>query len=199
MRQLTFHSSIAFKDHKPRQEHGGFIRKGKRKLARPFDAKRPVHLVLKSSRAKGSLSLQRPTNEKTLSKRVYGFAPKFGIKVLEFANSGNHLHLLIMASNRKGFQNYLRTVTAVLAREVSGARKGRKFGKFWDAPAFSRVISWGKALNLVKRYLALNNLEAFGFLPHRRPNGSAKSSTLAIDLEGYLEEKLRRHSRHLVT
>jgi hypothetical protein len=44
---------------RPRAEHGGSIRQGRRKLARPVDPKRPLHVVLRSEKAKGDLSLLR--------------------------------------------------------------------------------------------------------------------------------------------
>jgi len=50
----------------PKQElqHGGELTRGRRKTARPLDPKRPVHLVLRSSRAKGPWSLLHPKNER---------------------------------------------------------------------------------------------------------------------------------------
>jgi hypothetical protein len=53
-----------FEDFKLRSAHGGALRAGKRKLSRPLDTRRPIHLILKASQAKGELSFMRPKNIK---------------------------------------------------------------------------------------------------------------------------------------
>ena len=46
---------------------------------------------------------------------------------------------------------------------VTGAKKGRAVGRFWEKLAYSRVISWGREFLRLKAYLAKNTLEALGF------------------------------------
>ena len=62
------------------------------------------------------------------------------------------------------FSPRLRTVAAVLARRVTGARRGNAVGRFWDAPAYSRLLTWGREFAAVRGYCARNRLEAIGFL-----------------------------------
>jgi hypothetical protein len=45
---------------KTRSTHGGELARGKRKTMRPLDPKQALHLVLRSSKAKGSLSMLHP-------------------------------------------------------------------------------------------------------------------------------------------
>lgn len=84
----------------------------------------------------------------------------FGVRVYRFAIAGNHIHLLVKAPNRKSFQGFLRKLSGSIAQLVTKARKGNPVGRFWDALAFSRVISWGKDFKSVNFYIQKNLIEA---------------------------------------
>src|SRR5687768_13525122 len=122
-RQLHFFNTESFQDLNHRA-HGGAIREGKRKLARPFDPKRPLHIVLRSSLARGEQSLLRARFEKRVKHLVYSSAERAGVRVYRYANSGTHLHLLIRAKSREKLARFLRTAAGLIAREVTGAKKG---------------------------------------------------------------------------
>ncbi len=49
---------------------------------------------------------------------------------------------MIQSEQRESHQNYLRTLAGLLARAVTGAKKGSRKGRFWDGLAWSRVVSW---------------------------------------------------------
>lgn len=145
-------------------EHGGDINKGKRKIARPVDTKRAMHVVLRSTRAKGPYSLLTYPNQKYL-RYLFGYLQRsFPVKIYEFANVGNHLHIVVRAKTRSGFRNFLRTLTALLARRITGAKKGNPSGKFWDGLAYTKVIKWGRHFRNLKNYIAINQLEALGWI-----------------------------------
>src|ERR1700749_3839825 len=94
-----------------RREHGGKAALGKRKIARPLDLKHAIHLVLRSKKAHGSWNMARSRFEPKIAKLVYGLGKRFRIQICEFANSGNHLHLLVkpeagkLRIARRDFQN----------------------------------------------------------------------------------------------
>lgn len=94
-----------------------------------------------------------------------------GVRVYRFSNVGNHLHLLVRARTREGFQNFLRVITAQTAALVTGARKGNPRGKFWDALAYSRVVGWGREFKKLQAYLSKNLLEGMRLFL-RGPRGS---------------------------
>ena len=129
-RQLSFLRRLELE--KRRTEHGGEIRRGLRKLERPIDLRRPLHVVLRSSRARGAWSLRLQTNQRIVRWVLRHFAKRYSIRIYEFANSGNHLHLLLRSKCRLGLQNFLRTFAGITARLVTGARKGWAVGRFWD-------------------------------------------------------------------
>ena len=141
----------------PRQlTHGG--RRAHGRSVRPLDRKRPVHLVLKSSLAKGKLSLL--THKLKVKKIIEERAKQFHVTIHGQENMGNHYHLVATFARREGFQDFLRTVTALIAREVTGARKGRPFGqRFWDQLAYTRVVMGRRDLGGVMNYLQKNKIE----------------------------------------
>jgi len=142
-----------------RTQHGGVETKGHRKLERPLSTSRPIHLVLKSHRAKGVLSFLTHKNKPVVEAIIRGKARKFGVRICQFANVGNHLHLKIRIASRPLFQAFLVSVTTFIARTLTGARRGKKFGKFWQGQAFTRVlVSRREELNLFG-YIKANQIE----------------------------------------
>jgi REP element-mobilizing transposase RayT len=145
-----------------RVTHGGDTRRGRRKITRPFSPRLSTHLVLRSSKARGAWSLRHRANRAPLERLIYTRAAAAGVKVYRLANVGNHLHLLVKAPTREAFQSFLRTLAGLSARLVTGARKGLAQGKFWDAPAYSRVIPGG-GFPAVSAYFDKNAFDAIGF------------------------------------
>ncbi|MGZ3698468.1 MAG: transposase [Bdellovibrionota bacterium] len=160
---------------KPRTEHGSTVRKGRRKLMRPIDARRPMHVVFRSSKARGELSFLHPKHVSQVNRLISALARKYGVTIHEFANVGNHFHLLIKGRSRTAIQNFLRAVGSRVAQLVTGAKKGKPFRKtkegraFWDELVFTRVIASGlKSYRAVKNYIWLNVQESIGLLPQAR-------------------------------
>lgn len=161
------------------KEFGGSLLKGNPKEARPLSTKKAIHLVLRSSVAKGKLSFLTANNMARIEKTIHSVAKKLGVKVYRYANSGNHLHLIILPSSRPAFNAYIRSVTGIIARIVTGRERGQgenaAVDSFWDARPFTRIIEWGREFKSVSQYLNLNILEAVGFagLPMRTGFSSA--------------------------
>jgi REP element-mobilizing transposase RayT len=169
-RQLDFFTAKSTRnlsEHMSRVEHGGDIRKGKRKLARPFDRKRAMHVTLRSERAIGAWSLLRLEKARSIKTLAYKLARENDVRIYQFANSGNHLHLLLKAKDHSGFKRFLRTLTALTSRLVTGAKKGNPVGKFWDSLAWSEIVNWGRHFFSVRYYVIQNELEAEGLLRYK--------------------------------
>jgi REP element-mobilizing transposase RayT len=153
-------------EHGPnRIEWGGADKKGndrrigQRKVQRPFDRKNPISITMKASRAKDKLSMLGMKNRTTVEALLEICVKQSGGKVHRFANVGNHIHLLMSFRSRRAFQSFLRSFSGRVARAITGARKGKPFGKFWDALAHSRVIVGAKAYGAIDRYIFANQLE----------------------------------------
>lgn len=65
--QLSFKHAPAFRKHF-RTEHGGSLYKGRRKETRPLASKRPMHVVFRSSRARGAWSFLHSDNRASVEK-----------------------------------------------------------------------------------------------------------------------------------
>ena len=118
-----------------------------------------MHLVLKSSKATGRYWMLNHRHAKPINKLISLKARKFGIELKEFVNMGNHIHFQLRAYSRKSFQAFLRAITNLIARLVTGAKKGNKFGRFWDGLAFSRIVSTFEEQIRLEGYLVGNKVE----------------------------------------
>lgn len=129
-------------------------------MRRPLDCKKPLHLVMRASRARGELNMLRPRNFSRVKNVFFKQAERFGVRIESFVNVGNHVHLVVRFANRKLFQNFLRTTAALVARAVTKAKKGKPFGKFWDHLAFTRVVVSYRARAILSKYVEGNRIEA---------------------------------------
>lgn len=156
---------------KGRSFGGSLLKNSHAKSARPLDSKKPTHLVLKSSLAKGRRSFL--TRGREVESVVHRHARKHGLRIYEMANGGNHLHIILRTPKRRClYAAFVRGLTGELARMMTGARKGhavlglrknnssRYASRFWDQKPFTRVLSgWGREYMALKKYLHMNNCE----------------------------------------
>ena len=157
--------------------HGGEYSVGKRKTARPFSSKKPIHMTMRSSWASGEYSLRRPEHQKFIRELVEELSEKWHVKVYELSINSNHLHFLIRGKTRLGFQNFLRVLAGQVASFVTRAKKGIALKKrFWDLPAFTRLLEWRKSFQTVKRYILQNILEAAGIIPYQNRTHAGASA-----------------------
>jgi REP element-mobilizing transposase RayT len=132
-------------------------------------------LVLKSSLAVGERSFLRKNRARQIEALVFRLGRESGVRVYRYANSGNHLHLLLRPSSRQAFKLYVRALSGLIARMVLGAERGSAQGlKFWDARPFSRIVEWGRDFKNLGFYILQNTLEATGFMPHQPRISRAK-------------------------
>jgi REP element-mobilizing transposase RayT len=157
----------------PSLEHGGDVRRGKRKIARPLCAKKPLHIVLRSSRARREWSMLRPSFAGRIAHTLRRLARRHDVRLYRYANVGNHIHILGQARSRKAFQAFLRGFAGVTARIVTGARRGVPVGRFWDRLAYTRIVSWGREYRAVRAYVRQNEDEAFGVRPYQPRRGTS--------------------------
>src|SRR5258705_5282466 len=78
-------------------QHGGPTRTGQRKTSRPLEPSLPLYLALRSSRARGKWSLQRPTTEGRIQEILRELSQRHGVKVFEYANGGDQIQPLLKA------------------------------------------------------------------------------------------------------
>lgn len=171
---------LAFKDFEKEKikDFGGSLIRGNPRERRPLSTKRPLHLVLRSSLARGERSFLNGRRRLAIQNLIQRAARAKGVKVYRLANSGNHLHLIVLPPSRAAFHAFIRAISGLIARLVLGAEKGRAQGiRFWDARPFTRILEWGRDYKRACSYLLQNTLEALGFAPYRpRKNDRLRKS-----------------------
>ncbi|MCC7404048.1 MAG: transposase [Bdellovibrionales bacterium] len=162
-----------------KKEFGGaLLKRSHAKNPRPISTKNAMHLTLRSSRAKGRHSfLANRARQVLIESKIREMAKKFGVSIYKLAIVGNHIHLLLRATSRRGFISFLRAITGIIARIVLGAERGRaqlakrgtrsKAEGFWDQRPWTRVIAWMRDFANVKKYVKQNFREAMGFVPYK--------------------------------
>jgi REP element-mobilizing transposase RayT len=149
--------------------HGGDLRQEKRKIRRPFDPKEALHVVLRSSVAKGEQSMLHPKNSRAIHDFSHRLAERWGVRVYRYANVGNHLHFLVKAPSRAVWRRrFIRELAGGIPVLVTGAKKGlalsrNKSGRgFWDGLVFTRIVHFGRDFENLARYIIKNLFEASG-------------------------------------
>jgi hypothetical protein len=143
-----------------RTEHGGDIRRGRRKLERPVSVRKPIHVTLHSDRAHGDWSMLR--HQRRVREALRVCARRSAVRIYDLANVRTHLHLLVRARQRPAFRAFCGRSLAS-SREPSPARdEGAPVvgGRFWSGLAWSRVVTWGREYWNVRRYIFHNQIEA---------------------------------------
>ncbi|MEO5668053.1 MAG: transposase [Bdellovibrionota bacterium] len=155
---LEFKKTLAF--------GGSLLKSSHAKSSRPLSSKHALHIVLRSEWAQGARTMLK--HEQVIRNTLLKLGRKHGVKVYRVANAGNHLHLLVRFTKRRGLQNFLRGASGLIARKMLGAERGRAHkDSFWSQRPFTRIVSWGKDFDSVLAYVKLNTLEALGFLSRK--------------------------------
>lgn len=172
-RKALAKQQVLGREYEFQKEFGGaHLKKSHAKKARPVAIKKPMHLTLRSSKAKGIYSLRRNKDRiNRIEKVVRTQARRFGVEVYRYANVGNHLHLLVKASWRQGFISFLRTISGVISRIALSAERGsaklKGTTRFWDQRPWTRILLTWTDFKNVKKYVEQNFNEAQGFILYK--------------------------------
>ena len=167
---------------------GGALLVGRRKSLRPLSSKDSIHFVLRSQWATGRDSFLAVKNKKSIERIIKKFASRFGVKIYHQAINSNHIHLLLMITNRYFYRAFIKAVSGLIASHVMAQQSFKQFLKsrqvllpgdggqgFWQFRPFSRVVSWGRDFKACFKYVEQNVLEALGVMPYKpRKNYYAK-------------------------
>jgi hypothetical protein len=161
------------------------------KTARPVAVRQAMHLVLRSSLARSERSML--LHDRSIQRLLNRLAKRFGIRLYDIANSGNHLHLILRLPHRHALTPFLKAATGLIARLVLRVERGHAWtdrptksslskgikalgsktsgaqpskasrAGFWDARPWSRIVSFGPDFKRLKDYLMLNRADLAGF------------------------------------
>lgn len=159
--------TVLFKTDK--SDFGGslFTTRKERARHRPLAQRNSMHLVLRSSIARGKYAFTTQKNRRIVVNEIQKFAKKHHVKILSCAIVGNHIHIHLKLFRILYYEPFIRGLTSSLAIKISGASKNHSikslFGRqFWDYRPFSRIItSFRDFLNL-RDYIRVNQWEGYG-------------------------------------
>ena len=147
---------------------GALLDRGSPRTRRPIHPRQPHHLVLRTTRARGALSLLAPGRARRIQTLAFRLGHTLGVRVYTYANAGNHLHLLVQPRSREAFHAYIRALSGLVARLTLRAERGRPTRRpFWDRRPWTRIVAWDRDFEVVLTYVIRNALEAERLIPYR--------------------------------
>lgn len=121
---------------------------------RPLSKTLPMHLVLRCDVSKtGSLLYYKRQIELYFSQ----FSDQFGVKIYKKAIVSNHAHIVALFQSRLQYRQFIRALTGAMAKSLKI--------KFTFRP-WSRLLNWGRSLQIAIKYTLQNQLEALGLIPY---------------------------------
>lgn len=150
--------------------YGGELYKTRagRSRGRPLATRHSMHIVLRSSKAKGSLAFNKPENEKWVRFYLQKFSKKFAVTVHSIGIVGNHIHLHIQLFKRQLYRGFIRALTSAIAIAVyknhrwNDEYKIKPRPRFWDYRPFSRIVAGVRSFLNLQDYVRINQLEGYG-------------------------------------
>jgi REP element-mobilizing transposase RayT len=156
--------------------YGGILRNySRRRGARAVSTRFTMHVVLRSTLAKGLHSFTQPKNRAMIKRVLAKHASRSNVDILSLANAGNHLHLKIKVHrHRDNYLRFIRAVTGEIALHMKrGSARGAKAAnaiqnsqlkrRFWDHRPFSTIVSTIKYAEQLTRYFKVNRLQGLGY------------------------------------
>jgi REP element-mobilizing transposase RayT len=146
--------------------YGGVLRnrrhgRGSRTISTRFS----MHLVLRSTLARGAWSFVRPKNELMIHRVLTKHAKSTNTEILGIGNAGNHLHLRVQFTSRKRYLKFIRAVTGEIALHIKRITQNNPIAaiNFWDRRPFSSIVSSLKYVARLTDYLHINSIEGQGY------------------------------------
>jgi REP element-mobilizing transposase RayT len=147
---------------------GVYRRKARGRGARPLSSTQSIHLVLRSSKAHGPRSFIK--HRSLISRLVESQAKNAHVRVISWANVGNHLHLHIQLPRmfRESYRKFVRGLTGAIALRMLQASRCKKRvrsvkDRSWDQRPFTHVVGSWRQFNNLRDYIRLNHFEGLGF------------------------------------
>src|SRR5688572_28677632 len=119
-----------------RMQFGGSLMAGKRKAARTISTRDAMHFVLRSRQASGAKKFTNNKNYRRIQDIIRRQSQSFGVKIYRMSVNSNHIHLLVHIGSRRTWSKWLKALSGLIARHVSGAERGQPTAtgtSFWDA------------------------------------------------------------------
>jgi len=154
-----------------------------------MNSREAIHLVMRSSWAKGPTSFRHPSNKNKIEAVLRAVALKHQVRVYRKAIVGNHIHLVFKVPDRHGYCAFIRSISGQIARHIMRKQSFKNFLKqqqgdggaqaknqevqgkdqqFWQFRPWTRILCWGKDFKTCCGYVVDNVSEALGFIPYKK-------------------------------
>ena len=185
-----------FKTHwKHALTYGGILRKKKLgRSQRPLSSREPLHLVIKANKhTLRTGTLRSPYNRAIIERIIKKYAVRFSIKIEQYSIQGDHIHFLIRASRRFGYQYFFRVIAGQIAQQFQRAgvlksmtgtaerpqnttkpqsstehRNCESSTGLWMYRPWTRVVRGYRAYKIVRDYVQLNEAEVRGVIRYNK-------------------------------
>jgi REP element-mobilizing transposase RayT len=137
-----------------KKEFGGSLLTGRRKIRRPLSTKHPIHLVLRTNRAK----LFHPGNVE-MNALIIKVAKWSGIKIYDLAVNWSHIHLLIKIPDRSAYNRFVRVLNSRIVLYFE-QKSGWKLKGLFELRPYTKILTWGRQFVRALNYQVLNQIEA---------------------------------------
>ncbi len=157
--------SFSFFQKKLPKTFGGQLLEGKRKSKRPLSVKSPLHLVIKSEKAKGNMSFMN--HQTAIARAISAASKKWNITICDKAVNFSHIHFVIRIKSESDYRAWIRELTSEIVRLIS-AKAGVKLNQFFTLRPWTRILHWGRDFKNAMEYLVLNQMEVVGLRPAKK-------------------------------
>lgn len=137
--------------------HGGSLISGKRIGRRPLSKKCPIHLVLK---ANSEFNLR--ANKTLIEELSQRYSSMNSISIYSMSVQKDHIHYCLKIEDNDSYKRFVRSLSGILSRKLG---KG-----LWRYRPYTRIGSWGRDFEGLKKYILQNELEVRGVVPYQ-PRG----------------------------
>lgn len=145
---------------------------------RPRGTDRSMHIVIKSTLAKGPLNLRR--HQEKIRRLIFKVGFRRNIRVYRLVNVGNHIHISIRLKKVESWKGFISGITGGIASIVE-FKKTENHKSFWTARPFTRAVNWGRDYQQLKAYFAFNLLQTTGLIPLQKPRNWRRVVELFAD------------------
>ena len=128
----------------------------KRKSKRPLDFGKLTHLVL---RLKDNQPAFFSPRDRDLRRLLHNVAAKYSIQIEELIFNHTHIHSAIAIKDRQSYRGFIRELSARIVVHIS-KNIGIKLRRIFASRPFTRIVSWGRGLLILRQYMKKNEEES---------------------------------------
>lgn len=131
----------------------------KRKTMRQLSFHQSTHFILRLR--EGLPTFFEPRDQK-LRQHIFRIAEKYKIRVYDLVLNHSHMHSVLLLPNRKSYVRFVRELTSFITNyfEKCLSIPWLKLKRIFSSRPFARSVPWGRAYEILIRYMRKNEAES---------------------------------------